>query len=469
MPREERRPKVGDRVRSPFVNDPVVYFVDWTGEHMFTARNRAGELMLSACLTDRGVTWDFSDEEPVKQPCRTCFSTDWTMRAGLQCNRCPVAPASQTVPTLAPSDGMTIKVDPALPDDTIEMRDESGKPIARAVNVGDGMTEREREAWEIHNAGTVAGYDFRAYDWGDMEKFRRRECLGARDKAEAPFAAKADERVKRALDETSAACDAIERLRKERDNARRVRDEWKTSHYRMEGLLAEAQSERDEARRARDVYKASQDSAMQCWGQCAKERDEARDEVMQLKGWKESAMQVFAEWDKVGQEALQGMNPRLGSSIPEESAKAIRAMREENTRLTAQNAELVAALRLFDIEEPYPGEKPRKITLEDHSRAREVLKRIDAEAARKQTAPVPRAEPVAGEEHAPVLHLPEPTYEELLKGREAASVYIARAGATLARVREIVAKWRGDIAYMTSTEAMREIAEAMGIVPTAEP
>ena len=392
VPREERRPKVGDRVRSPFVNDPVVYFVDWTGEHMFTARNRAGELMLSACLTDRGVTWDFSDEEPVKQPCRTCFSTDWTMRAGLQCNRCPVAPASQTVPTLAPSDGMTIKVDPALPDDTIEMRDESGKPIARAVNVGDGMTEREREAWEIHNAGTVAGYDFRAYDWGDMEKFRRRECLGARDKAEAPFAAKADERVKRALDETSAACDAIERLRKERDNARRVRDEWKTSHYRMEGLLAEAQSERDEARRARDVYKASQDSAMQCWGQCAKERDEARDEVMQLKGWKESAMQVFAEWDKVGQEALQGMNPRLGSSIPEESAKAIRAMREENTRLTAQNAELVAALR-------YCAHGSALEPEEDLVIARQLLARIDAEAAGKQTAAVGEAttaDPVDG-------------------------------------------------------------------------
>ena len=58
------------------------------------------------------------------------------------------------------------------------------------------------------------------------------------------------------------------------------------------------------------------------------------------------------------------------------AAKAIRAMREENARLTAQNAELVAALT---------------------------------------------------------------------------------------RVWEIVTKWRRDVAHMTSAEAMREIAEAMGI------
>ena len=77
---------------------------------------------------------------------------------------------------------------------------------------------------------------------------------------------------------------------------------------------------------------------------------------------------------------------------------ASRAQAESRT-LSAVVERLVEAarkstrrLRLFDIEEPYPGEKPRKITLEDHSRAREVLKRIDAEAARKQATPDPRAE-----------------------------------------------------------------------------
>ena len=74
---------------------------------------------------------------------------------------------------------------------------------------------------------------------------------------------------------------------------------------------------------------------------------------------------------------------------------------------------------------------------------------------------------MAGEERAPVLHLPEPTYDDLLKGNEFATKYITWVEAILTRVWKIVAKWRGGIGRgivpMTSAEAMREIAEELGI------
>jgi hypothetical protein len=351
-PREERRPKVGDEVRI-LVPDPIwpdvnSFKITQVGSETFTARH--GSLGIFRKLADRGHTWDFSGDEPATKPEPTPSGQD-----------------------------------------------------CRCSEPSDGLTEREREAWEIHNAGTVAGYDFRAYDWGDMKKSRRRECLGARDKAEVIFSAKAEERVKRA--------------EQERDEAR--------------------------ARVARlEVQLAGCGVAADGW---AKDGNDAKPG--------DYGYSASLEWDKVGQEALRGLQPRLGSSIAEESAKAIRAIRDENSRLTAQNAELVTALRGCAHED---GATWRLVA------ARRLLARIDAEAAGKKSA-VPQDEPATGEEHAPVLHLPEPTYDDLLKGREFATKYITRVEAALTRVWEIVTKWRRGGADMTSAEAMREIAEAMGI------
>ena len=93
-------------------------------------------------------------------------------------------------------------------------------------------------------------------------------------------------------------------------------------------------------------------------------------------------------------------------------------MREENSRLR-EAVQLLRDLRMFGKGGP----------AED--RANDFLARIDAEAAGEKSA-VPRSEPLAGEERAPVLHLPEPTYEDLLKGIEVAKKYLARTDAALA-------------------------------------
>ena len=60
-PREERRPKVGDRVRNLLESGRGQYSVFWVGIGQFKARNEHGVEMLSRQFAEHGATWDFAD------------------------------------------------------------------------------------------------------------------------------------------------------------------------------------------------------------------------------------------------------------------------------------------------------------------------------------------------------------------------------------------------------------------------
>jgi hypothetical protein len=130
-----------------------------------------------------------------KPPCPTCRSTGWIMLQGLRCNMCP-AELAQPAP--------------------------------------DGLTEREREAWEIHNAGLMAGYGLTPISWLAMEESQRRRALASRDKAAEIFAEKARAGLQQAMDAAGA----------ELFQARRVRDDCRASHDKAMAMLKEAQTER---------------------------------------------------------------------------------------------------------------------------------------------------------------------------------------------------------------------------------
>ena len=61
VPREERRPKVGDRVRNLLESGRGQYSVFWVGIGQFKARNEHGVEMLSRQFAEHGATWDFAD------------------------------------------------------------------------------------------------------------------------------------------------------------------------------------------------------------------------------------------------------------------------------------------------------------------------------------------------------------------------------------------------------------------------
>ncbi|HJX66271.1 MAG TPA: hypothetical protein VJ860_20220 [Polyangia bacterium] len=80
-------------------------------------------------------------------------------------------------------------------------------------------SERERGALELRNIfRTHPPFALEPRDSLDGDDGN--DWLAVYDRAAAMFKAKADERVQRAYDETSAACDEMDRFRKERDVAR---------------------------------------------------------------------------------------------------------------------------------------------------------------------------------------------------------------------------------------------------------
>ena len=99
-------------------------------------------------------------------------------------------------------------------------------------------------------------------------------------------------------------------FKRERDESRRVRDEYRVSHDHMAGLLAEAQRERD-------GYKDSNESAMRAWGS-------ARAEVDRL------TKELHTERES-GRQAVEKMLALAGTCEV----------------LTARNAELVEALQII--------------------------------------------------------------------------------------------------------------------------
>ena len=71
MPREERRPKLGDRVRPFYVGSrepiPSIHSVEALRVRTF-AYVAADGLLSWLRYEERGVTWDFASEEPAKEP-----------------------------------------------------------------------------------------------------------------------------------------------------------------------------------------------------------------------------------------------------------------------------------------------------------------------------------------------------------------------------------------------------------------
>jgi hypothetical protein len=162
----ERRPKVGDDVvnlvggtcrgfRVSYVNDDCLEAT--TGDNPFTAR-------IVRAIDKRGVTWDFDD------------------------------PAASS-PARCEKYGIEFVVDPALPNGTAEFRGADGKPGVRAVNIGDGPTEREQGAWELYLADTSTRKGLKRGEWSELTSWEQAAYLSMRDRAEQLFKAKSQDQI----------------------------------------------------------------------------------------------------------------------------------------------------------------------------------------------------------------------------------------------------------------------------------
>jgi len=313
-----RQPKVGDRVKL------------WPSEK----RKRIPELLVGEStvdrleddgfwpqfgwgrryFADRGMTWDFAEPasephraagndghghrwkhpmetavEPAKEPsyghhCEACpMELSRTSNAEWKCTVC-----GKSWKGGVRSDGMT------------EQASEPAKPEPAA----DGLTEREREAWQLYHADAIASGWNGILEWLVLTPDSKRSYLAIRDRAEAIFKARADEQ-----------CLITQQLCQER--------------------VKRAEQERDRHKQAYDV-------AMQGWGQCSQERDAAQADVERLQVQLAGCGVAAGGWAKGENDCKPG---DYGHSASFDAVKQLRAEVERLRQAEREGSDVRECLR----------------------------------------------------------------------------------------------------------------------------
>jgi len=186
------------------------------------------------------------------------------------------------------SDGMT------------EQASEPAKPEPAA----DGLTEREREAWQLYHADAIASGWNGILEWLVLTPDSKRSYLAIRDRAEAIFKARADEQ-----------CLITQQLCQER--------------------VKRAEQERDRHKQAYDV-------AMQGWGQCSQERDAAQADVERLQVQLAGCGVAAGGWAKGENDCKPG---DYGHSASFDAVKQLRAEVERLRQAEREGSDVRECLR----------------------------------------------------------------------------------------------------------------------------